>query len=113
MAYIPLFTCIVSFIFAITVLDQYFARRKPYQLLWSIGLFTYSIAAFTEFCAGVFGITSIILRLWYFIGAILVAAYMGMGDAISSDSTPERAHNNGNTWYSNHIRGCPRLYSRY
>ncbi len=79
MAYVPLVTCIVSFIFTVTVLDQYFARRKPYQLLWAIGLFMYSIATFTEFYAGVYGITSIILRLWYLIGAILVAAYMGMG----------------------------------
>jgi len=79
MVYIPLVTCIVGFIFAVTVLDQYFARRKPYQLLWAIGLFMYSIAAFTEFYAGVYGITSAILRLWYLIGAILVAAYMGMG----------------------------------
>ena len=79
MAYLPLVTCIISFIFAVTVLDQYFARRKPFQLLWAIGLFMYSIAAFTEFYAGVFGITALILRLWYFIGAILVAAYLGMG----------------------------------
>src|SRR4030042_2112710 len=69
MTYIPLVTCIVSFIFAITVLDQYFARRKPYQLLWAIGLFMYSVAAFTEFYTGVWGVTGIILRLWYLIGA--------------------------------------------
>lgn len=79
MAYVPLITCIVAFIFAVTVLDQYFARRKPFQLLWAIGLFMYSIAAFTEFYSGVFGITDLMLRLWYLIGAILVAAYMGMG----------------------------------
>jgi hypothetical protein len=79
MAYLPLFTSIISFIFAVTVLDQYFARRKSYQLLWAIGLFMYSVASFTEFYAGVYGITEIILRLWYLIGAIMVAAYMGMG----------------------------------
>ncbi len=79
MAYLPLITCIVSFIFAVTVLDQYFARRKSFQLLWAIGLFMYSVAAFTEFYAGMYGVTDIILRLWYLIGAILVAAYMGMG----------------------------------
>jgi len=79
MAYFPLITCVISFIFAVTVLDQFFARRKPFQLLWSIGLFMYAIAAFTEFYAGVYGISVFILKLWYFIGAILVAAYMGMG----------------------------------
>ena len=79
MDYLPLITCIVSFIFAVTVLDQYFARRKSFQLLWAIGLFMYSVAAFTEFYAGMYGVTDVILRLWYLVGAILVAAYMGMG----------------------------------
>ena len=79
MSYLPLLTSIVSFIFAVTVLDQYFARRKSFQLLWAIGLFMYSIAAFTEFYAEMYGVTDIILRLWYLVGAILVAAYMGMG----------------------------------
>ena len=79
MDYLPLITCIISFIFAVTVLDQYFARRKSFQLLWAIGLFMYSVAAFTEFYAEMYGVTDIILRLWYLIGAILVAAYMGMG----------------------------------
>jgi len=39
----------------------------------------YSVAAFTEFYAGVYEITDLIFRLWYLVGAILVAAYMGMG----------------------------------
>ncbi len=79
MAYVPLVTCIVSFIFAITVLDQYFARRKPYQLLWSVGLFMYCISTFTEFWWNIYGHVDIMYRLWYLIGAILVAAYLGQG----------------------------------
>lgn len=79
MDYIPLITCIVSFIFAITVLDQYFARRKSYQLLWAIGLFMYCVSTFTEFWWGVIGHNDIIYRLWYLVGAILVAAYLGQG----------------------------------
>lgn len=79
MNYVPLVTCIVSFIFAIIVLDQYFAKRKPYQLLWSIGLFMYCISTFTEFWWNVFGPIDIMYRLWYLIGAIFVAAYLGQG----------------------------------
>lgn len=79
MAYVPLVTCIVSFIFTITVLDQYFARRKPYQLVWAIGLFMYSISTFTEFWWNVYGHVEIMYRLWYLVGAVLVAAYMGQG----------------------------------
>jgi len=55
MGYVPLITCIVSLIFAITVLDQYFARRKPFQLLWSIGLFMYSLSTLTEFWWNIVG----------------------------------------------------------
>ncbi len=76
---IPLISCIVSFVFAVTVLDQYFARRKPYQLVWAIGLFMYTIGAGTEFWTGVWGIDLIAYQLWYLFGAILVAAYLGMG----------------------------------
>ena len=79
MAYVPLVTCIVSFIFTATVLDQYFARRKPYQLLWAIGLFMYCISTFTEYWWNVHGHVDILYRLWYLIGAILVAAYLGQG----------------------------------
>jgi hypothetical protein len=79
MSYVPLVTCIVSFVFAVTVLDQYFARRRPYQLLWSIGLFMYCISTFTEFWWNVYGHIDVLYRLWYLIGAILVAAYLGQG----------------------------------
>jgi len=79
MAYIPLITCIASLVFAVSVLDQYFARRRPYQLLWAVGLFMYCISTFTEFWWNVFGHVDIMYRLWYLIGAILVAAYLGQG----------------------------------
>jgi hypothetical protein len=69
----------VSFIFAVTVLDQYFARRKPYQLVWAIGLFMYCVSTFTEFWWNVYGHFDIMYRLWYLVGAILVAAYLGQG----------------------------------
>jgi hypothetical protein len=79
MSYVPLVTSIISFIFAITVLDQYFARRKPYQLLWAIGLFMYFISTLTEFWWNIIGHNDMIYRLWYLVGAILVAAYLGQG----------------------------------
>jgi hypothetical protein len=76
---VPLLSSIISFIFALTVLDQFFARRKPYQLIWAIGLFMYFVSTGTEFWAETWGLNEIIYRLWYLIGAIFVAAYLGMG----------------------------------
>ena len=76
---IPLISTIVSFAFGVTVLDQYFARRQPFQFLWAIGLFMYGISTFTEFYTETFGLHVIMFRLWYLFGAICVAAFLGQG----------------------------------
>jgi hypothetical protein len=79
MNFVPLITSIVSLVFAVTVLDQFFARRKPFQLLWAVGLFMYSLSAFTEFYWNQIGHVEVLYRLWYLMGAILVAAFLGQG----------------------------------
>ena len=76
---LPLLASIVSLIFAITVLDQYFARRKPYQLVWAIGLFMFAISTASAFWIEAWGLNETAYRLWYLFGAVLVAAYLGMG----------------------------------
>ena len=76
---IPLISSVISFIFAVTVLDQYFARRKPFQIVWAIGLFIYCISCVTEFWVETYGLNDLVYRLWYFFGAICVAAYLGQG----------------------------------
>ncbi|MFC1977071.1 hypothetical protein ACFLWS_02240 [Chloroflexota bacterium] len=75
----PLISAVISLVFAVTVLDQFFARRKPYQLIWAMGLLMYFISTGMEFWVEVGGLNQIIYRLWYLFGAILVAAYLGMG----------------------------------
>jgi len=69
----------VSLVFALLVLDQYRARRRPYQLVWGIGLLLYFGATLCEFLVGAFGLRAIFYRGWYLFGAIYVAAYLGMG----------------------------------
>ncbi len=76
---LPLASGIVSLIFALTVLDQFFARRKPYQLIWAMGLLMYFIGTGAEFWVEAWGLNEAIYRLWYLFGAIFVAAYLGMG----------------------------------
>ena len=76
---IPLVSAIVSFVFALTVLDQFFARRKPYQLIWAVGLLMYFIATSSVFWIDAYGLNETAYRLWYLFGAVLVAAYLGMG----------------------------------
>lgn len=76
---LPLLSTAVSLVFAATVLSQYASRRKPYQLVWGIGLIWYAASAFTEVLVGVHVWNDLVYRLWYLIGAIFVAAYLGMG----------------------------------
>ncbi len=76
---VPLISALVSLVFALAVLDQYFARRQPFQLVWGIGLLLYCVATATEFWAEAWGLNPTIYRLWYLFGAFYVAAYLGMG----------------------------------
>ena len=76
---VPLISVILSFVFALTVLDQFFARRKPYQLIWAVGLLMYFITAGSVFWIEAYVLNQTAYQLWYLFGVILVAAYLGMG----------------------------------
>lgn len=76
---VPLISAVVSLVFALAVLDQYFARRQPYQLVWAIGLLMYCVSTTAEFWTEAWDLNLTVYRLWYLCGAIYVAAYLGMG----------------------------------
>jgi hypothetical protein len=77
--FIPLISTVFAWACGITVLDQYFARRQPFQLLWAIGFFIYGISTLCEFYTESYGLHSVMFRLWFFMGAICVAPYLGQG----------------------------------
>lgn len=79
--WVPLASSIVSLLFSITLLDQYLVRRKPFQLVWAFGMFLYFISTGSEFIIGLVGPVSSLYKLWYLSGAVLVAAYLGLGTA--------------------------------
>lgn len=76
---LPLASSAVSFVFAGLVLSQWLERRRSFQLVWAIGLLWYGISAGTEFWGSAFGWSEALYRAWYLIGALFVAAYLGMG----------------------------------
>jgi hypothetical protein len=76
---LPLLSSLLSFIFVAFVADQWFRRRQPYQLVWTLGLLWYGISAGTEFWGSAFGWSEPLYRAWYLFGAFGVAAYLGMG----------------------------------
>jgi hypothetical protein len=76
---LPLASSAVSFAFAALVFAQWRARQRSFQLVWAIGLLWYGISAGTEFWGSAFGWSEPLYRAWYLIGALFVAAYLGMG----------------------------------
>ncbi len=76
---LPLTSSLLSFIFAIFLLDQWRERRRPYQLIWTIGMLWYGISAGTEFVGGAFGWSEPLYRAWYLTGAVWVAGWLGLG----------------------------------
>jgi hypothetical protein len=76
---LPLLSSTLSFVFALFLLDQWLERRRPYQLIWTIGMLWYGISAGTEFWGAAYGWTEPLYRVWYLIGAVYVAAWLGLG----------------------------------
>jgi hypothetical protein len=76
---LPLVSSLLSFVFALFLLDQWMERRKPYQLIWTLGMLWYGIAAGTEFLGGAFGWSEPLYRAWYLTGAVWVAGWLGLG----------------------------------
>lgn len=76
---LPLASSAVSFVFAALVLAQWLERRRSFQLVWAVGLLWYGISTGTEFWGSAFGWSEPLYRAWYLIGALFVAAYLGMG----------------------------------
>ncbi|MDO8472458.1 MAG: hypothetical protein Q7T05_01430 [Dehalococcoidia bacterium] len=76
---LPLLSTIVTLIFAVTVFDQFLARRRSYQLVWAIGLALYLMGTAAEFTVGAYGVSSGAYRVRYLCGGLLTAAWLGMG----------------------------------
>ncbi|MEK6192492.1 MAG: hypothetical protein AABM41_09245 [Chloroflexota bacterium] len=78
---LPLLSSVLSFGFAAMVADQWIRRRQPYQLVWTIGLLWFGIAAGAEFLGGAMGWNEALYRIWYVVGAVWVAGWLGLGTA--------------------------------
>ena len=77
---LPLVVAVVAGIFGAMVLMQYAQRRRPYQLVWAIALFMGCAAglSFVLFLAD--GRSVFYFRAYYVTGALLMAAYLGLGE---------------------------------
>lgn len=76
---LPLASSILSLVFAALLIDQWRERRRPYQLVWAIGMLWYGLSAGTEWIGGALGWSEPLYKAWYLIGAIWVAGWLGLG----------------------------------
>jgi hypothetical protein len=63
------------------LLDQFIQRRKTYQIIWTVGLFLFFLAAFSQFLGTSNGWVNNTnyYRLWYLCGAMGTSSFLGMG----------------------------------
>jgi len=76
--YLPYLSTLVTFAFTIAVYNRYRQRGGIHLLLWAIGLLFYGLGTLSEVILGL-TYNLFILKLWYLMGAMLTAAWLGMG----------------------------------
>lgn len=84
---LPLCSSLLSLVFFVFLIDQWRERRRPYQLVWALGMLWYALSAGTEFLGGAFGWSEPLYRGWYLIGAIMVAGWLGLGTLLLLSKT--------------------------
>lgn len=78
---LPFASSLLSAVFFVLLADQWRERRRPYQAAWALGMLWYALSAGTEWIGGAFGWSEPLYRIWYLIGAIWVAGWLGLGTA--------------------------------
>ena len=78
MNFLPYLSTIVTFAFTVAVYNRYRQRGGLHLLLWAFGLLLYGIGTL---CEVILGLTFSVLtvKIWYLTGAMLTAAWLGMG----------------------------------
>jgi hypothetical protein len=74
----PLFVAVISLAFAVMVLRQWQSRHRPHQLIWGIAL-TMAAVASLAYAGFLIDGSPALFRLYYAFGALMMAAYLGMG----------------------------------
>lgn len=76
---LPFFSTAIMLVFTISVLQRWWARRKPHFLFWGLGLAMFGLGSFAEAYFSVAGWSPFVFFLWYLFGAALNAGWIGHG----------------------------------
>jgi hypothetical protein len=78
---IPALTSFLAALMAAGLLAQWRDRRRPFQLVWFVGMACFAIAAACEALALAWGWHEQLYRTWYLTGAVWTAGWLGLGNA--------------------------------
>jgi uncharacterized membrane protein YhaH (DUF805 family) len=79
--------------FAVAVLRQYAARRRPYQLAWGIALSMFTVASLALMAGVVAGWSPVSFKLYYLFGAVLNVPWLALGTVeLLAGPTARRAY---------------------
>jgi len=78
MNYIPYLSTFITFAFLVAVYNRYRQRGGIHLLLWAVGLFLYGLGTLSEVILSL-TFNVFVLKIWYLSGAMLTAAWLGMG----------------------------------
>jgi hypothetical protein len=76
----PLAAAIVAAVFAWTIGRRYVARRKPYELAWTIALVLYAVASAALAWGVATGWTERVFDLYWAFGAVLTVPFLAGGE---------------------------------
>jgi hydrogenase/urease accessory protein HupE len=76
---LPAVAAAASAAFAVSVLRQYAARRRPYQLAWGIALSMFAAASLALTAGVAAGWSPLSFKLYYLFGAMLNVAWLALG----------------------------------
>ena len=80
-AVLPTATSLLALVMAVLLLDQWRDRRHGFQLVWAFGMLCYAVGSGAEAVAAATGWSEVLYRTWYLAGAVLTAAWLGLGTA--------------------------------
>jgi hypothetical protein len=76
---LPAVAAVASAAFAVAVLRQYAARRRPYQLAWGLALTMFAVASLALLAGVTVGWTPLSFKVYYLFGAVLNVPWLALG----------------------------------
>lgn len=75
----PLIAALTSAACMAVAVRRYAARRRPYELAWSLAFAFFTLGAAAEVAGDLVGWSPLLTRLYYVSGAVLTVGYLGLG----------------------------------